>query len=269
MDETFINKDKCFCYTLYKCESCGYETRHDGNASRHKKSTTCKTPNMIKLQKTAMDIDDVFELIKNMGITPQTTIESQTINGNVGVVGVQNNITINLLTPTKNTRMMMMEAFKNPKLLAELKAASADEIPALIFRYTKGSESDGEYVKLDGDKVVEMDVNGKEKKLPTSKYIKKVIGDAVYTTKTHVNQIRTRDGYTPYEQSHVRMARLNVEDFNTAETPGYKKKEKVKVTDVLDKYSAGDHVVYKYPAETKKIIDDTVDNISNELNQVK
>ena len=264
MDE-FVDKEKCFSYTLHKCESCGYETRDNSNASKHKKSTTCKSPYMIKIQRTAMDIEDVLELLK--GIEKTTT----NFTGNVGVasIGVQNNITINLVTPTKNTRVMMMEALKNPRLLAELKAASADEIPALIFKYAKGSESDGDYVKMIGDKVVEYDVNGNEKKLPTSKYIKKVIGDAVYTTKTHANQIKTRDEYSPYDQSHVRMARLNVEDFNAAETPGHKKSAKVKVTDVLDNYSAGDHIVYKYPAETKKIIDDTVVNIQSELTAVK
>jgi hypothetical protein len=258
MDSELINKDKCFIFTIHKCNTCGYETKHDSLASRHKK--TCVSSSLSKVQKPAMLVEDVIELLANVQRI------SSTFNGeHNNNIGVQNNITINLITPSKDTRTMMMEAFKNPRLLAELKAASADEIPSLIFRYTKGSESGGEYVKLDGDKVVEMDTNGREKKLPTSKYIKKVIGDAVYTTKTHVNQIKPRDGYTPYEASHVRMARLNVEDFNTVETPGHKKKQKVKVTDVLDKYSAGDHVVYKYPAETKKIIDDTVDNISNEI----
>jgi hypothetical protein len=53
-----MDKEKCFRYTLHKCETCGYQTRDDSNASKHKKSMICISPVMIKLQKTAMDIED-------------------------------------------------------------------------------------------------------------------------------------------------------------------------------------------------------------------
>jgi hypothetical protein len=50
------------------------------------------------------------------------------------------NITINLTVPDKSVVSAVYDAVKNPDCVRELKYADPQEIPAILFKYTRGCQ---------------------------------------------------------------------------------------------------------------------------------
>ena len=92
------------------------------------------------------------------------------------------NITINLTVPDKSVVSAVYDAVKNPDCVRELKYADPQEIPAILFKYTRGTCADKQYIKYDPDKntVLHKDpVTGKEVAKDLKKYRKQWIARQV------------------------------------------------------------------------------------------
>ena len=63
-----IPTDKTFLSMTYKCSTCGFETNHSVNGSRHKKSVRCSNPQIEKVERTVMDVNDVKEMMKSKSV---------------------------------------------------------------------------------------------------------------------------------------------------------------------------------------------------------
>jgi len=63
-----IPADKTFLSMTYKCSTCGFETNHSVNGSRHKKSVRCSNPQIEKVERTVMDVNDVTEMMKSKSV---------------------------------------------------------------------------------------------------------------------------------------------------------------------------------------------------------
>jgi len=63
-----IPADKTFLSMTYKCSTCGFETNHSVNGSRHKKSVRCSNPQIEKVERTVMDVNDVKEMMKSKSV---------------------------------------------------------------------------------------------------------------------------------------------------------------------------------------------------------
>jgi hypothetical protein len=253
-----IPADKTFTYILYKCSCCGYETRERCHSSRHKKSIKCESPLIEKITKTAIDVDDLQELLKIYSSTTTTTNISGDHNGDIINYNDNKQITFNLTVPDGDTRTIIYKALKSQQFQRELNGEFQPEnIPALIFRHTKGRgiiRQNGEKViHVEDDKVHEKDSGGKLTKTPLNKYAKQFINDATCTLENNVNLIQPK------------FAKELVDDLKTENLPGHKRDEKVSGAEALKNYASGSHVVYKYPTETRGFVTRAVDAVKKDI----
>jgi hypothetical protein len=79
-----------------------------------------------------------------------------------------------------------------------------------------------------------------------NKYTKKFIGDATNSIEANEHLIECKYG------------KELVQEFTAKNLPGHKKNEKVSAAEALKNYASGSHVVYKYPAGTRKVVDSAV-----------
>jgi len=239
-----------FKTTLYTC-GCGYKTLNVGNSSKHKKSSC---GHEMKSESKIFLLED--EVTKFYGNT-QPTVTSIVGDHSINYID-QKHITINLTVPDGDTRTVIYRALKSQQFQRELNGEFQPEnIPALIFRHTKGRgiiRPDGKKViHVEDDKVHEKDSGGKLLKTTLNKYAKKFINDATCTLENNVNLIQPK------------FAKELVEDLKTENLPGHKRNEKVSGVEALKNYASGSHVVYKYPAETRGFVDRAVDAVKTEI----
>ena len=245
-----ISKEKTFSYTIYKCSCCNYETRVQQHASRHKTSTKCSEPNIRKESRLAMDVKDVMEMFASMSAI--------SITGDHNTVDQSTNITINLTVPDKSVVSSVYDAVKNPDCVRELKYADPQEIPAILFKYTRGTCADRQYIKYDPDKntVLHKDpVTGKEVAKDLKKYRNEYLvkNADVYDDTYHIQ-------YMPKEIQR-NMNELARPAFDT----GKKKDDPIPAANVIKMCASGDHRMYKLPHDSKKFYTDVVDNVDREI----
>jgi hypothetical protein len=238
-----------FLATLYTC-GCGYKTLNCGNASKHKK-TKCGHAMYNTSEKFVLERD----IIASVG-NPTNCITGDhfTNNGNIHM----SNITINLTVPDKSVVSAVYDAVKNPECVRELKYADPQEIPAILFKYTRGTCADKQYIKYDPDKntVLHKDpVTGKEIAKDLKKYRNEYLvkNADVYDDTYHIQ-------YMPKEIQR-NMNELSRPAFDT----GKKKDEPIPAANVIKMCASGDHRMYKLPHDSKKFYTDVVDNVDREI----
>jgi hypothetical protein len=240
-----------FLATLYTC-GCGYKTLNCGNASKHKK-TKCGHAMYNTSEKFVLERDYTSLMQKcNTGNQGVVTIGDHASNVSVS------NITINLTVPDKSVVSAVYDAVKNPDCVRELKYADPQEIPAILFKYTRGTCADKQYIKYDPDKntVLHKDpVTGKEVAKDLKKYRNEYLvkNADVYDDTYHIQ-------YMPREIQR-NMNELARPAFDT----GKKKDSLIPAADVIKMCASGDHRMYKLPHDSKKFYTDVVDNVDKEI----
>lgn len=238
---------------LYSCE-CGYKTINNNLACKHSKTLKCKGNNMKK-----RDVNFVLE-------EDYTSLMNKCNTGNQGVVTIGDhasnvsvsNIIINLTVPDKSVVSSVYDAVKNPDCVRELKYADPQEIPAILFKYTRGTCADKQYIKYDPDKntVLHKDpVTGKEVAKDLKKYRNEYLvkNADVYDDAYHIQ-------YMPREIQR-NMNELSRPVFDT----GKKKDAQIPAAAVIKMCASGDHRMYKLPHDSKKFYTDVVDNVDKEI----
>ena len=236
---------------LYTCE-CGYETTNTNLASKHCRTVKCKSKIMEKKDVEFVLKEDYLASIGNS--TNCITGDHFTNNGNLHMT----NITINLTVPDKSVVSAVYDAVKNPDCVRELKYADPQEIPAILFKYTRGTCADKQYIKYDPDKntVLHKDpVTGKEVAKDLKKYRNEYLvkNADVYDDTYHIQ-------YMPRE-IRQNMKELARPAFDT----GKKKDAPIPAADVIKMCASGDHRMYKLPHDSKKFYTDVVDNVDKEI----
>jgi hypothetical protein len=241
---------KTFTSILYTC-GCGYETLSSGNACKHKK-TKCGHTMTSTCEKFILEREYVASVDNSTNCI--TTGDHFTNNGNLHM----SNITINLTVPDKSVVSAVYDAVKNPDCVRELKYADPQEIPAILFKYTRGTCADKQYIKYDPDKntVLHKDpVTGREVAKDLKKYRNEYLvkNADVYDDTYHIQ-------YMPKE-IRQNMNELSRPAFDT----GKKKDAPIPAADVIKMCASGDHRMYKLPHDSKKFYTDVVDNVDKEI----
>jgi len=232
--------------TFYKC-GCGFKTIHPGNASRHKK---VECGHDMQTESKEFILKDHY--LETIGTHSRSVINS-TIHGNM-----DNSINITLVVPDKSVVSAVYDAVKNPDCVRELKYADPQEIPAILFKYTRGTCADKQYIKYDPDKntVLHKDpVTGKEVAKDLKKYRNEYLvkNADVYDDTYHIQ-------YMPKEIQR-NMNELSRPMFDT----GKKKDDPIPAANVIKMCASGDHRMYKLPHDSKKFYTDVVDNVDREI----
>jgi hypothetical protein len=242
---------KVFDIPFYVC-GCGYETTHASNANKHKK-TSCGQELHNEIRKMVLE-RDAKELIGNA--TPiGTQINGDTIHHTV--VGTQN-ITINLTVPDKSVVSSVYDAVKNQDCVNELRGADPSEIPAILFKYTRGKMADQKYITYDPDKNVVKHVDPvtkREVSQDLKKYRNEYLVDSsdVFDDTYHLQ-------YLP-QRAQVPLKDLTKPAFDT----GKKKDDPISGAEVVKMCAAGDHRMYKLPHDSKKFYTDVAKNVDIEI----
>ena len=237
--------------TLYSCE-CGYETLSSDRASKHSKTKKCI--GKITNKKEMRFVSEEDYMAKSSSPVANNIINAGDHASNIS----QMNITINLTVPDKSAVSAVYDAVKNPDCVRELKYADPQEIPAILFKYTRGACADKQYIKYDPDKntVLHKDpVTGKEVAKDLKKYRNEYLvkNADVYDDTYHIQ-------YMPREIQR-NMNELTRPVFDT----GKKKDAPIPAADVIKMCASGDHRMYKLPHDSKKFYTDVVDNVDKEI----
>ena len=236
--------------TFFEC-GCGFKCIQSGNASWHKKKCNQE---MKSSSKTFVLEEDYISLTRKCNTGNQGVV---TIGDHASNVSVSN-ITINLTVPDKSVVSAVYDAVKNPDCVRELKYADPQEIPAILFKYTRGTCADKQYIKYDPDKntVLHKDpVTGREVAKDLKKYRNEYLvkNADVYDDTYHIQ-------YMPKEIQR-NMNELSRPAFDT----GKKKDAPIPAADVIKMCASGDHRMYKLPHDSKKFYTDVVDNVDKEI----
>ncbi|AGE50012.1 protein of unknown function (DUF1390) [Paramecium bursaria Chlorella virus Can18-4] len=236
----------------YHICGCGYKTSIHGNASKHKKT---KCGHEISVRK----IDFVLKEDYDRDVKAPMNV----VNGNVGVIdqsvnSIGQNITINLVLPEKSVVSSIYDAIKNQECLDEIRHADAQDIPAILFKYTRGTKAEQQVIKYDSDKNVvrhKDPVTGKDVSKELKKYRNEYLADNA--------DVYDNDFHIPYMPGYIQkaMKQLTKPEFET----GKKKDEPIPASEVIKICAAGDHRMYKLPHETKKFYTQVANNIDKEI----
>jgi len=187
----------------------------------------------------------------NVGIGTQH-IDTQ---NNIGI-GTQINITLQV--PDKTVVASIYDAVKNQDCVDELRGADPQEIPAILFKYTRGTKAEQQVIKYDADKNVVRHVDpvtGKEVAKDLKKYRNEYLvkNADVYDDTYHIQYMPPR-------------VQRSMRDLPTPSFDSGKKKDKqIPAADVIKMCASGDHRMYKFPADTKKFYTDVAENVDNEI----
>jgi len=237
---------------LYTCD-CGYKTTIYNLAHSHSKTKKCIHHTMNK-----KDVEFVLKEDYMAKSSSSIPVVNNIINAGEHSNISQMNIVINLTVPDKSVVSAVYDAVKNPDCVRELKYADPQEIPAILFKYTRGTGADKQYIKYDPDKntVVHKDpVTGKEVAKDLKKYRNEYLvkNADVYDDTYHIQ-------YMPRE-IRQNMNELARPAFDT----GKKKDAPIPAADVIKMCASGDHRMYKLPHDSKKFYTDVVDNVDKEI----
>lgn len=235
-----------FHATLHTC-GCGYKTLNHGNAFKHRNSK-CKHTMTIESKEFILKEDHL------------RSINIDGNHNNVNSNNVTNNVTINLVVPNNSPVGAIYEAVQNQECLDELKAADPHQIPAIFFKYTRGSKTEQPVVRYDPhkDAVNLVDsVTGVEVSRDLKKYRNDYLTEQaeVYDETYHLQ-------YLP-DAAKKSMKELTKPTFST----GKKKDAPIPAADVIKMCAAGDYRMYKLPFVTKKFFNDVAKDVDNEIKQ--
>jgi len=243
---------------LYSCD-CGYETLSSHGACKHSKTKKCMHNVMNKKEMRFVSEEEHLA-------TVNTT--NNIINGNTGVVknvvndhsitNNTNNINITLAIPDKSAVEAVYAIFNKPEFISEIRGADPQQIPAILFRYTRGICADQKFVKYDSgkDSVIHKDpVTGHEITKDLKKYRNEYLKESA--------NLFDDDYHIPYAPQNIQRALkdMTAPSFDT----GKKKEKPISGAQVIRMCAAGDHRMYKFPVETKDFYNDVAKNVDVEI----
>ena len=238
--------------TLYTCD-CGYKTTSPNQACKHSKTIKCKERTMGKRDVEFVLKEDYLASLGN--VAPSTNI---TVPGDHNTVVGTQNITINLTVPDKSVVSSVYDAVKNQDCVNELRGADPSEIPAILFKYTRGKMADQKYITYDPDKNVVKHVDPitkREVSQDLKKYRNEYLVDSsdVFDDTYHLQYLPPR--------AQVPLKDLTKPAFDT----GKKKDDPISGAEVVKMCAAGDHRMYKLPHDSKKFYTDVAKNVDIEI----
>jgi len=233
--------------TLYTCD-CGYKTTSSVQSCKHSKTKKCEMRTMNKREVEFVLKEDHLATISGISIAgDHNTIDQSTTN-----------INITLTVPDKSVVQSVYDAVKNPECVAEIRAANPQEIPAILFKYTRGAKADGKFLTFDPDKNVVRQrdpITGREVAKDLKKYRNEYLEQNadVYDKEYHI----------PYMPPSIQpaMRELATPEFDN----GKKKDDPIPGADVIKMCASGDHRMYKLPQETKKFYNEVAVNVDKEI----
>ncbi|AGE53062.1 protein of unknown function (DUF1390) [Paramecium bursaria Chlorella virus Fr5L] len=235
---------------LYSC-SCGYETLSSTNSVAHSRTKKCKDSVMNKKEMRFVSEEDY----DRKEVVPQTVY-----NGNVGSVINDSSINLNitLAVPDRSAVEAVYDVFKKPEFISEIRGADPQQIPAILFRYTRGICADQKFIKYDSDKnvVVHKDpVTGKDTTKDLKKYRNEYLKESA--------NLFDDDYHIPYAPQNIQRALkdMTAPSFDT----GKKKEKPISGAQVIKMCATGDHRMYKFPIETKEFYNDVAKNVDVEI----
>jgi len=243
---------KVYEISLYTC-SCGYETTDKGNASRHKTTSGTHEVKMEK-KKFVLESDHLDALAK----ANSTTNYSHCHINDQKAETINNNIHINLVVPEQSVVASIQDAIQSDECIREIRAAAPNEIPAILFKYTRGTMAGKPLIKYDPKK------DAVESKDPitgesVSKKLKKFRNEYL----AEQTDIYDETYQIPYLPQPVKRDMLSM---TTPQFPtGNKKDTPVSPAEVIRICATGDHRMYKLPHDTKRFFTDVAKNVDIEI----
>lgn len=237
--------------TAFYCCGCGFKTIHPGNACRHKK-VACGFDMKSESREFVLKDEHLASVVDN-----SRSVNNSTVHGDV-----DNSITINLVVPDKTIVAAIHDAVKNPKCVEELRCANTSDIPAILFKYTRGTGAEQQYIKYDGrtDSVVHKDsVTGEHVSKDLKKYRNEYLRDSsdVFDDGYHIQFMPT--AVIP------QMKEMTDPVFPN----GKKKDDPISGSAVVKTCASGDHAMYKSPIKTKSFYTNVVKSVDREIKSTK
>ena len=243
---------KIYKFKIHVC-GCGYETNHGGNATKHKKISCGHT--MTSESRNFVWEEDIKKMNTNGNVSSITTGDVEVLNN----IGTQiNTINITLQVPDKTVVASIYDAVKNQDCVDELRGADPQQIPAILFKYTRGTKAEQQVIKYDADKNVVRHVDpitGKEVAKDLKKYRNEYLvkNADVYDDTYHIQYMPPR-------------VQRSMRDLSTPSFDSGKKKDKqIPAADVIKMCASGDHRMYKLPHGSKKFYTDVAKNVDIEI----
>ncbi|AGE56571.1 protein of unknown function (DUF1390) [Acanthocystis turfacea Chlorella virus NE-JV-2] len=237
-----------YTFPVYKC-SCGYETTKSGNACKHKK--TSGEHEMTTETKE-------FVLKSEYDAKPTTTIGQNQTAETINNDNSTKNITINLVVPEQSVIASIQDAIKSEECIREIRGADLNQIPAILFKYTRGTMAGKPLIKYDPDK------NIVESKDPvTGKGVKQKLAKFRNDYLAKQTDIYDETFQIPYLPQPVKrdMLAMTAPQFQG----GNKKEKPVTPAEVIKICASGDHRMYKLPHDTKRFYTDVAENVDTEI----
>jgi hypothetical protein len=235
---------------LYTC-SCGYDTMNRSNAKKHE-NTTGDHSISVETIEFVRRTDYEAKPVTNIGQ------KADTIHNDNSTNMTDNSITINLVVPEQSIVGSIQDAIQSEECIREIRGADPQQIPAILFKYTRGTMSGKPLIKYDPKKnVVESKdpVTGEGVKQKLSKFRNDYLAKQtdIYDETFHI----------PYLPQPVKrdMLAMTTPQFST----GVKKDNPVSPAEVIKICATGDHRMYKLPHDTKRFYTDVAENVDTEI----
>lgn len=244
---------KIYELPVFECQ-CGYYTTVKTNAMKHSKTLACKDKIMSTHSKEFVLREEYDKLAAVSIVQTGQGTALHTNNGNLTVQNIQ----IHLHVPDKSVVSSVYDAVKNTDCVNELRGADPSEIPAILFKYTRGKMAERQYITYDPDKnvVKHIDpVTKREVAQDLKKYRNEYLVDSseVFDDTYHLPYLPPR--------AQVPLKDLTKPAFET----GKKKDEPISGAEVVKMCAAGDHRMYKLPHGSKKFYTDVAKNVDIEI----
>jgi hypothetical protein len=168
------------------------------------------------------------------------------------------NVNITLSIPDKSVVSAVYDIFNNQDFVSEIRAADPQQIPAIVFKYTRGTAAEQTYIKYDSDKNVvrhKDPVTGKETTKDLKKYRNEYLKESA--------NLFDDDYHIPYAPTNIQRALKDM--TSPAFDTGKKKEDPISGAQVIKMCASGDHRMYKFPLETKEFYNDVAKNVDVEI----
>jgi hypothetical protein len=248
---------KVYEFMVFECE-CGYYTTKSTNALKHAKTISCREKTMTSETQKFVKAGAIGNSVSNSKtINTSVYIEDNKIINDNKVIN-NNSINITLAVPDKSAVSAVYDIFNKPEFISEIRGADPQQIPAILFRHTRGICADQKFVKYDSDKnvVVHKDpVTGKDTIKDLKKYRNEYLKESA--------NLFDDDYHIPYAPQNIQRALKDMTKptFDT----GKRKETPISGAQVIKMCASGDHRMYKFPVETKDFYDDVAKNVDVEI----
>jgi hypothetical protein len=214
---------------------------------------------LIKKEMNFVTEDDIKRVYGNT--SPVTNIVVPGDYNTVNNIGMQN-ITINLTVPDKSIVAAIYDAVNNQECADEIKYADPHQIPAILFKYTRGTKADQQVIKYDPDKNVvkhKDSVTGKDVLQDLKKFRNEYLAEQadVYDDTYHIQYLPL-----PVQKNMKELAKPMYDN-------GKKKDKPIPAAEVIKICATGDHRMYKLPHDTKRFYTQVANDIDKEIKSSK